>query len=373
MRLLSPDSLASDESLPLHIIPINFQSKTGYSTYESAPSDVRFSEEYIEQLTVGHLMAPDFHIPHALAEGAVELVGWSPEEPTTGQMPMLLTDGRIPSLRDIRTFLSEQSVRYRDGFRSAVVQVHGTYTLSRSMRSRSSYSDLTGTLYTVHFRDVRLWSNIGLLRTKASKIMAVAENIRSQNLLDLKEYGTFLECSASTSLQGFPKSYATVSFTHLHELLDENWIGEQILDARGYQVMQAINRSMGSSTVLFLPSIFHTQLSVAFHARKFSTALKALRGSLLEDLPHFIAFVFNKDLTHWAPCVISVEDRIVRQGDSLEWASDANMLPMIRWLLGDITRQYGEWKETLLAVPRQGASSGSCGIVAMSAIERFIV
>lgn len=128
MRLLSPDSLASDESLPSRIIPINFRSKTGYSAYESAPSDVHFSEDYIEQLTVGHLMAPDFHIPHALAEGAVELVGWSPEEPTTGQMPMLLMDGGVPSLRDVCTFLSEQSVRYRDGFRSAVVQAQSTYT-----------------------------------------------------------------------------------------------------------------------------------------------------------------------------------------------------------------------------------------------------
>jgi hypothetical protein len=156
-------------------------------------------------------------------------------------------------------------------------------------------------------------------------------------------------------------------------LLDENWIGKRILDARGYQVMQAINESMGSLKVVFLPSIFHTQLCVAFRPRRFSTAMKALRGSLLEDLPCFIPFVFNKDLTHWAPCVVSVEDRIVRQGNSLEWASDADMLPMIRGLLGDITRESGEWKETLLAVAQQGAGSGSCGIVAMSAIEWFIV
>jgi hypothetical protein len=203
--------------------------------------------------------------------------------------------------------------------------------------------------------------------------MAVAGTIRSQNLLDLKEYAAFLECPASTSLQGLPKSYSPPSFIHLHELLDENWIGERILDARGYQVMQAINEAMGPSMVVFLPSIFHSQLSVAFRARKFSTTLKALRGSLLDHLPRFIAFVFNKDLTHWAPCVVSVEDRIVRQGDSLEWASDADMLSMIRWLLGDITQEYGEWKETMLAVPRQGAGSGSCGIVAMSAIERFII
>jgi hypothetical protein len=232
---------------------------------------------------------------------------------------------------------------------------------------------LIGTQYSIHFRDARLWSNVGLLRTKASGITAVAGTIQSQNLLDLKDYTAFLECSASTSLQGFPKSYSTPSFVHLHELLDENWIGERILDARGYQVMQAINEAVGPSTIVILPTIFHSQLTVAFRARKFSAALKALRGSLLTDLPRFLAFVFNKDLTHWAPCVVSLEDRIVQQGDSLHCDPDANMLAMVRWLLGDITREYGEWKEMMLTVPQQGVGSGSCGIVAMSAIERHIV
>jgi hypothetical protein len=203
--------------------------------------------------------------------------------------------------------------------------------------------------------------------------MAVAGTIQSQNLLDLKDYTAFLECSASTSLRGFPKSYSTPSFAHLHELLDENWTGERILDARGYQVMQAINETLGPSTVVILPTIFHTQLCIAFRARKFSTALKALRGSLLDNLPRFIVFVFNKDLTHWAPCVVSVEDQTVQQGNSLHLDPDVNMLAIIHWLLGNITHEYGEWKETLLAVPQQGAGSGSCGIVAMSAIKRYIV
>ena len=145
------------------------------------------------------------------------------------------------------------------------------------------------------------------------------------------------------------------------------------MDARGYQVMQAINEVLGPSTIVILPAIFYTQLCVAFRAKKFSAALKALRGSLLTDLPRFLVFVFNKDFTHWAPCVVSVEDRVVQQGDSLHWSPDANMLAMVRWLLGDITQEYGEWKETMLGVPQQGASSGSCGIIAMSAIERHVV
>ena len=240
-------------------------------------------------------------------------------------------------------------------------------------RRASFDSTSIGTQYTVHFRDTRLWSNIGLLRSKASKVTAVAETLRSQNLLNRKDYAAFLECPVSTSLQGYPKSFSTPSFVNLHELLNENWIGERVLDARGYQVMQTINERLGPSTIVILPTIFHSQLSVAFRSRKFSTLLKDLRGSLLADLPRFLAFVFNKDLSHWAPCVISLEDRIVRQGDSLKWNPDVDMLAMIRWLLGDIITEHGEWTETMLAVPHQGAGSGSCGIVAMSAIERFVV
>jgi hypothetical protein len=129
MRLCSPDSVSSDESVPSRIIPIKFHTKTGYSAYESAPSDVRFSEDHIEQLTVGHLMALDFNIPLALPDDTVKLVGWSPEEPTTSQF--LLADGKIPSLDDVRAFLSNQLIMFREGFRSVVIEAQGM--ISRSL------------------------------------------------------------------------------------------------------------------------------------------------------------------------------------------------------------------------------------------------
>ena len=161
--------------------------------------------------------------------------------------------------------------------------------------------------------------------------------------------------------------------SNLHELLDESWIGERILDAYGHLMMQAINDRLGPSTVLFLPSIFHTQLSVAYHSNSFSTALKILRGSLLADLPRFIAFVVNKNLSHWAPCVVSLDDRVVLQGDSLRWDHDEEILAKIQWLLGDVTKVHGGWTEARLDVPYQGSRSASCGIVAFSAIHKFLV
>ena len=132
MRLVSPESVSSDDSLPPYITPIKFCSKTGYAAYESAPSDVRFSEEFIEQLTVGHIMSPDFNIPLALPDGAVTLVGWSVEEPTTSQL--LLVDGKIPSLKDVRAFLSDQIIKHREGFRSVVIESQGMISYDRSTR-----------------------------------------------------------------------------------------------------------------------------------------------------------------------------------------------------------------------------------------------
>jgi hypothetical protein len=77
-------------------------------------------------------MSPDLNIPLALPDGAVTLVGWSIEEPTTSQL--LLVDGKIPSLKDVRVFLSDQSIKYREGFRSIVIETQGMLSYDRSPR-----------------------------------------------------------------------------------------------------------------------------------------------------------------------------------------------------------------------------------------------
>ena len=132
MRLKSPQSGSSDDSLLPNITPIKFYSKTGYSAYESAPSDVPFSEEFIERLTVGHFMSPDFNIPLALLDGAVKVVGWSVEEPITSHF--LLANGKTPSLKDVCTFLSHLTITYREGFRSVVIETQGMISYDRLTR-----------------------------------------------------------------------------------------------------------------------------------------------------------------------------------------------------------------------------------------------
>jgi hypothetical protein len=130
MSLYSSD----DESLPAYILPITY--KSGYAAYECAPREVPFSEDYIVELTVGQCMAPDFHIPLALPDGSVNLVGWSMEEPTSDHF--LLVDDKVPSLTDVRVFLSDQQVRFRDGFRSVILEAQG-----KTICDRDGLSNLT--------------------------------------------------------------------------------------------------------------------------------------------------------------------------------------------------------------------------------------
>ena len=52
---------------------------------------------------------------------------------------------------------------------------------------------------------------------------------------------------------------------------------------------------------------------------------------------------------------------------------DDEILAKMQWLLGDVTKVHGGWTEAKLDVPYQGSRSGSCGIVAFSAIHKFLV
>ena len=204
------------------------------------------------------------------------------------------------------------------------------------------------------------------------KVKSVTDTIRSKDLLDDEEFAAFLDCPINTRLQGLPKRLSSPSFSNLHELLGENWTGERVLDARAYQMMGVINDEKGPSTVLMLTTIFHGQLTVAYRAKVLSKTLKNLRECLLAALPRYIAFVFNKDNSHWAPCIISSNDQTVWQGDSLRLEPDKEMLDKVKWFLGDITKTQGQWTARELDVPHQGFGSGSCGIVALSAIHSFI-
>jgi len=232
-------------------------------------------------------------------------------------------------------------------------------------------SVLPGVRHHVHFRDVRIWSNALLVSKRIADVQAVIDAVRSHGLLDPEDFDTLQQTPVNVPIKGFPQTVDVPDVATLRELLFENWLGERVLDAYGHLTMTTINTKK-PNTILILPSIFHTQLTNAYRRSQLTTALKDLRESLLTSLPRFIAFVFNKDLSHWAPCVISTAGRVVHQGDSLRWDPDKKLLAMLEWFLGDITEVQGKWVDSYLDVPYQGSGSGSCGLVAFNAIQTFV-
>jgi hypothetical protein len=131
---------------------------------------------------------------------------------------------------------------------------------------RSMFCVLPGNVYLVHFRDARKWSNALLFHQRMIKLNSVVDAVRTHNLLGSDDFQAFLECPGMAQLHGFPSDLDVPAFVNLYELLDENWIGERVLDTRAYQIMMEINSRADSPFIRILPSIFHVQLTNAYRA-----------------------------------------------------------------------------------------------------------
>jgi len=158
--------------------------------------------------------------------------------------------------------------------------------------------------------------------------------------------------------------------TSLHELLDENWLGETILDARAALLSDELN-STTPNLIRIFNCAFFMELSNSFHERHLSSMLSRVREELIVDPPMLIAFIINKNGNHWAPTVTSLTIRQVMQGDSYGYPDEPQLLEMMRWFLQDIVRRDGEWTEWDLNVPQQASDSGSCGLAALSAVANL--
>jgi hypothetical protein len=222
---------------------------------------------------------------------------------------------------------------------------------------------------------VRLWSNALLFSEQKAKVESIIDAVRTHSLLSQDEFEALLRSNSRADLCGFPKDIDVPNVPRLHELIGENWIGERILDTRAHQIMMAVNSNIlpDEPPILHVfPIIFNTYLTVAYNANRLSKGLKDIRDSLLANLPRFLAFIFNKKNVHWAACIIATKDLVIHQGDSLRWPPDKELLPKLRWFLGDVMEEQGTWSESVLPVPLQASGSGSCGIIAMSTIHSFV-
>lgn len=351
---------------------------TGYTAYESPSSDALYSADSLASLTIRDSIDLLTKFPPILPDKTLRVVGWSQNVPATDNF--FLARHSIPSLKDVRQFLGDQPEKFAQGYRGVVVEAKGEIMHSLSCYHSSSLSTPfhVGEVHIVHFSVGRRWSNALLFRSQMTNLSNVIETVRTHTLLDPGDLADLLQCTANVELHGLPPDLDAPQLSALYELLGENWLGERVLDACTHLVTLEL-QSSGSDrsdsdrpSSLFLPSIFDVQLGNAYNARHLSNTLKALRESLLADLPDIIAFTFNKRSVHWAPCVVSTKDLIVYQGDSLGWAADKAMLEKLQWFLADVTDTQGRWTEQALNVPNQGRGSGSCGIVALNAIHAFI-
>jgi hypothetical protein len=157
------------------------------------------------------------------------------------------------------------------------------------------------------------------------------------------------------------------TISSLHELLDENWLGERVIDAR----IDILHRDLNSrvpNLIVFLNCYFHVELSNSFREKNLSRELVRRRDEILTSPPSLLAFLLNKEEVHWAPSTIIIPLRSVLQGDSAGFAPNRELLSMVRWWLQDAVPEDGEWLDGSLPVEQQGPGSGSCALSSVSAI-----
>ena len=338
-----------------------------YMTFEKSdnPSHL-FSAGHIRQLTVQDALELEFP---QLCSSEFELLGFSDLVHEEDMLRVGELRLYIPSLNEIRSALADAPIQYgRYGKRSVRVRFRGKQLLT------SEVADvLTGHIgieYPLHFRELRRWSNAHLLRARVECARHVLETIRHEQLLTAEECDVILQEAWDRPLRGFRDGLDRITLSHLHELLDENWLGERLIDC----ILQLFSSQLNRHTpnlIRFLDSAFHMELRNGYRTRRASPLLTKLREEFLVDPPVIIAFLLNKQDCHWAPTSTILELRTVFQGDSGAFLFDEDLRAMVQWWLQDIAEEDGVWEARELPVERQDARSGSCGLASISATAKF--
>jgi hypothetical protein len=220
----------------------------------------------------------------------------------------------------------------------------------------------------VHLRDIHRWSNINHLETRLRDIQAVLETILNNHLLSAPEYTAILRTRLDAPLQGLEAN--AIRLASLKELLDENWLGEGIIDACMALYSDELNNTIPNLIRIF-DCNFYVQLTIAFCACHACSMLMQLREELLANLPFLVAFVVNKNGNHWAPAITSLLIWTIFQGDLYGYPNKPNLFAIVQWWLREVVLEDSEWRNWDLAVPRQDSDSGSCRLAAVSEIAQF--
>src|SRR6202050_644445 len=163
--------------------------------------------------------------------------------------------------------------------------------------------------YTIHFHDMCEWSNAFNFAGHISKVQNVVGVVECHKLLTDTEFRGLFRLPFDGPLPGFPAGISPPMLSSLHKLLDENWLGEHILDAYLHLISQQLNECY-PNLILLLDSYFHLELSNGFANKQLSPILTQLHEKIIADPPHLVAFLINKDGVHWVGTTTVLEDHI---------------------------------------------------------------
>ena len=260
-----------------------------YMSFERSdnPSHL-FSAGHIRQLTVQDTLELEFP---QLCSSEFELLGFSDLVHEEDMLHVGELRLYIPSLNEIRSALADAPIQYGQyGKRSIRMRFRGKQLLT------SEVADvLTGHIgieYPLHFRELRRWSNAHLLHARVECVRHVLETIRHEQLLTAEECDIILQEAWDHPLRGFRDDLDGITLSHLHELLDENWLGEQLINCILELFSCQLNRHT-PNLIRFLDSTFHMERRNGYCTCRASPLLTKLREEFLIDLPVIIAFDFG--------------------------------------------------------------------------------
>jgi hypothetical protein len=199
------------------------------------------------------------------------------------------------------------------------------------------------------------------------KVQRVIDTVLHYDLITPAEYQSLLVFRLDSTLPGFRSGLWAPTMASLHDLIDENWLGERVIDARLDVLSRDLNAHI-KNFIRLLDCSFHLDLENSFREQRLSRQLRQIREEILVSPPVLLAFLINKGQIHWAAAAVVTTLRIVLQGDSAGFDPHGGLFEMVRWWLRDAVPEDGEWEERLLPVEQQGPTSGSCALASVSGI-----
>jgi hypothetical protein len=181
-----------------------------------------------------------------------------------------------------------------------------------------------------------------------------------------------------STIKGFYNS--TFQLYKLGNLLDENWLEEDVLNSLfelRYLGLHASTGTLGTSpSVLYLPTTFFINARELYHSfpRIYSKELRDFRKRIRETRIHLVAFCICEN-NHYASYVWNYRSSELEHGDSLHRPPSHDVLSVFQWVLSgleDLTAVTSIKKGQISLQGVHGQGTGSCGIVSLNFIKHLV-